>query len=138
MTKIYLVCGVPGSGKSWVCEKLKDKYNYIRHDDYMGGGYADALSRATRSGAKTVLADCPFQERKLVEELACQGIDPVCFFIVEPVEVIRKRYEERDLKPIPKQHLTRALSIRLRAIEWQAFFGNSMEVLKHLKDLPNG
>ncbi len=135
MKPIYLICGVPGSGKSWVCEQLLNKFNYLPHDSYMGGGYAEALRMVSRTSSVPVLADCPFAERKLRDDLGRMGIQVQPFFIIEEPSVIQKRYQDRESKPIPRQHLTRAMSIQDRADEWEAPSGTSEEILKILREI---
>lgn len=135
MKKVYLVCGVPGSGKSWVCEQLLNRFDYVRHDDYIQGDYTKGIVYAAKRAEKPVLGDCPFGERVLVQELEKHGLEVTPLFIVEDPQLIKKRYEARDKKPFPPQHLTRAISIKNRAREWQAFSGKPEEVLAYLKDV---
>jgi hypothetical protein len=74
----------------------------------------------------------PFAERKLREDLEHAGIKVVPVFVIEPPEVVAKRYYTREGKPLHKAAITRATSIRDRAGEWSAFGGTSDEVLEHL------
>lgn len=101
----------------------------------MEGGYSDALNCITRNSSGPVLADCPFAERKLRDELGRMNIRVIPFFIVEEPRVIASRYQDREGKPIARQHLTRAMSIQDRADEWEAPSGTSEEILKILKEL---
>ncbi len=135
MQPIYLVCGVPGSGKSWVCDQLTHKFHYVRHDDYIQGDYTKGLAYEAKASEKPVIGDCPFGERVLIKDLEDRGLSVTPVFIVEDGQVVRKRYEARDKKPIPPQHITRAINIRHRAEEWRCFYGTSSEVLEHLKCL---
>lgn len=141
MQPIYLICGVPGSGKSWVCEQLKSDFEYLCHDDYSKENFPVLLAQATISSNKPVLADCPFAERELRERLFEKGCHVISVFIIETPEICQARYEEREeakrrkLHPYPKQFLSRAASIASRAVEWKAFRGTSQEVLDHLKGL---
>ena len=43
MSAIYLLVGVPGSGKSWVASRLAMEFLYVPHDDYMDGAYGKML-----------------------------------------------------------------------------------------------
>lgn len=133
--KVYLVCGVPGSGKTWACEQLKDKFTYVPNDEHIGGDHLKEVYRAARSSEKPVLADCPFAERIVRETLTNQGLYVIPVFVVEDPQLIKKRYEAREGKPIPTSHLTRALNMQKRAEDWRAFFGTSEEVFQHLRDL---
>lgn len=138
MQPVYLVCGVPGSGKSWVCEQLEGEFSYLKHDEWLDTPkekriYANAILKLAKTSEKPVLADCPFGERPLKEDLERLGLKVTPIFIVEMPMVIAKRYSLRK-KPIPKAHMTRALSIKNRAKEWNAFFGTSQEVLYYLRN----
>lgn len=137
--KVYLLSGVPASGKSWVCSQLEHKFNYIPHDKHYQNHSQAILKAALEPHDKPILADCPFAERLLRETLEKRGVEVTPVFIVERPEVIKYRYETRA-KPtpgraIPKGFLTRADSIEKRADEWKAFKGTSDEVLKHLLEL---
>jgi len=131
---VIMVCGVPGSGKSWVCEQLKDKFTYVSHDDYIGKSLVDATIAATADG-KTVLIDCPFAERVLRDELIKRGVTVKPYFIVEPLTVVEARYLKRDGKALPKASATRASTIVNRAVEWGSPYGKSDVILKALRSL---
>lgn len=136
MQKIFLLCGVPGSGKTWVAMQLIHKFHYFENDDFIGrGDYGSELIKASRHSERPILATCPFAERELRDRLENSDIKVIPVFIVENAQLIKKRYEARDLKPIPSQHITRAINIKKRAEDWGAFNGTSEEVLKHLEGL---
>jgi shikimate kinase len=141
---IYIVAGVPGSGKSWVCEQLTQDFQYLRHDGWAQRktvtnntyleNYSKELVAASLISKKPVLGDCPFAERLLKENLLFHGGHPTFLFLtVEPDQLI-ERYVER-MKPLPKGHLTRARSMNHRAKEWKSFYGSSDDVLTKLKFL---
>lgn len=131
---VYLLAGVPGSGKSSVCEQLRDKFFYVSHDK-CGDFLSKVILDISKSQKKPILTDCPFAERKLKDELEAQGLDVIPVFIVEDPNVIARRYELREKKPASKATLTRASSILERAREWNAFHGTSDEVLNHLRSI---
>lgn len=132
---IYVVCGVPASGKSWVCEQLKGSFKYVKHDSYKDkAAYADALVEADQA-PKPVIGDCPFAERVLKELLDDRGANVEFVFIIESPETIQSRYSERN-KEIPKTHLSRLNTIKDRAEEWESFSGTSKEVCDYLKAKP--
>lgn len=133
MKKLYLICGVPGSGKSWVLSQVADKFICLENDSFIGKDYTREIAKKFQSTSKPVVADCPFGERFLRDKLESLGVSVEPIFIVEKPEVVKKRYEEREGKPIPQAHLTRAKSILTRANEWGAFFGTSEEVANYLK-----
>jgi gluconate kinase len=133
MQKVYLVCGVPGAGKSWVCNQLTEKFTYVPNDDYIGGDHLKEVYRAARASEKPVLVDCPFAERTVRDNLINNGVDVIPVFIVESPQTVKRRYESREGKPVSQSTLTRAMSIAQRAIQWRAFQGTSEKVLEHLK-----
>ncbi len=133
---IYIVCGPPASGKTWVCDQMTKAMRYVPHDEYQDTkGYAQELIDAKKAQWPTpIIGDCPFAERPLKEELEKLGEKAEFFFIVETPETLSDRYKERG-KPIPKGHLTRLQSMPARAKEWNAFSGTSKEVLEKLQTI---
>lgn len=135
--KVILLCGVPGSGKSWVISQLHDKYLHVNHDA-IPGNPKNALARQCRiaaQGNKDVIIDCPFAERELRDELIAQGLRVVPMFIVEPPNLVAKRYAQREGKPASQSTLTRALTIIDRANEWNAKMCTSTAMLLYLREL---
>jgi hypothetical protein len=131
--KIYMLCGVPGSGKTWVSQQCPE-YTYISHDAYKTG-YADRIAEAAQSSTKPVLIDCPFAERELRDKLQAKGLTVEPKFIVEHPLIVKRRYENREGKPVSAATLTRARTISTRADEWKAYKGTSEQVRQHLKSL---
>lgn len=151
---VYLVIGVPGAGKTWLCRQLGELYNYVPHDqcwthpsarpgpDYPDWGppgskstHAEEITQAARSSMKPVVTEVPFGESRLRDELVNRGIKVVPVFVIEDVDTHKKRYAAREGIPLPKSAASRAASIRARAKEWRAFAGSSEEVLDHLREL---
>lgn len=155
MKPVYLIIGVSGCGKSWILRQLADKFHYIPHDrcwshpnakpeeglDPKWGPpgsestHLKEISMAAKKSNKPVITEVPFAERKFREDLEAQGFDVIPVFVVEDADLISKRYEARERKPLPKAAYSRAKTIINRAKEWRAFYGTSDEVLKHLQDL---
>lgn len=161
---IYLVVGVPGSGKSWASRQVTEKFHYIPHDrcwtmpgkpgwtvkDTWAADMKDAsrwqtgavsnhlevLVETAKVATRPILTECPFKEREFCEQLRAKGLNVVTIFVVEHPSVVAKRYQAREGKPAPQAVLTRATSIKARAAEWKSFQGTSDEVLAHLKALP--
>ena len=131
---IYLVVGTPGSGKSWVCNQLKEKFKYLPHDEYMNDDlYVKAAARMAGHYLSPILIETPFSVSKIYEPLLKQGFTVIPVFIIETKQVTTERYEARENKPIPKGHLSRINTYVERAREMDAFQGTSEEVLEHLK-----
>jgi gluconate kinase len=137
ISTVYLLCGVPGSGKTWVANQLTDKFMYIEHDQYIKQPELELATviNACNTQPKPVLLTCPFGETALRDALTSQGIPTVPLFIVEPPETIKRRYEARDKIHIPQSHLTRASTILNRAVEWNSVHGDSIAILNHLRNL---
>lgn len=138
---IHMVCGVPGSGKSWVCEQLTQQFTYVKHDDHIRKGplatsATNALVSAVIAAAtkgKPVLVDCPFAERELRSKLEAVGLTVVPYFIIEPTEIVKSRYERREGRPLPQPSVTRSVTIQERAHEWRAIWGSSEVILARLR-----
>jgi hypothetical protein len=128
---IYLICGVPGSGKTWVCEQLRHKFNYVVHDDHIKDVVGAILRSAANSNVPTI-TECPFAERELRAKLVMHGFQVNPVFIVEEPEIVRSRYIGREGREPHRGALTRASSIGDRAREWNAPHGTSTEMLDYL------
>jgi hypothetical protein len=133
MKPVYLVIGVPGSGKTWVCERLSSYFHVVPHDEHINGQYVRAIADAAGEVARPVLAEAPFSISQTVEPLEARGIRVIPVFIIEDVDTLSERYREREGKEIPQGHLTRQETYRQRAEQWDAFSGTSEEVLDFLK-----
>lgn len=132
---IYLIIGVPGVGKSWVCEQLDGKHcAYVKHDLYIkdDAGYIDGLKVAAQA-EQPVITDCPFAERITKEKLEAAGFEVRPWFIVESPIVVMARYRQRTGKNLPQASITRAGSILDRAKAWNAPYGTSQEVKDKLE-----
>lgn len=128
---IYLVCGVSGSGKTWVCKQLTSKFAYVPHDENYDNIYA-AITRAMNSTKLPIITEVPFGERPMRDNLERVGHIVIPVFVIENPDLIAERYIMREGKPIQKSAYTRAHTIIDRAREWNAFHGTSKEVLKYL------
>lgn len=140
MTKIYLLVGTPGSGKTWVASQLTDKFEWVAHDAYNGKGFAyegmayvNEIMKASRTQSKPVLAETPFSVSQIIEPLEKKGFTVEPVFIIESDHTTSTRYLRRENKPIPQGHLTRIQTYRKRAKEMNAFSGTSAQVLEYLK-----
>ena len=137
---IYLVVGVPGSGKSWVCEQLKDDYTYVHHDGFIylkqpGAYVQEVLKVAGNYPKKPLLIEAPFSVSETVKPLEAHGYRVIPVYIIEDPQVVSARYMKREGRFIPPGHLTRMQTYKLRAEAQKAFHGTSTEVYNHLKSL---
>ena len=137
MQPIYLVVGVPGSGKSWCCEQLTEKFEYINHDGYIylkrPGHYLKVVLEKAKTAEKPLLIEAPFSVNETKDPLEKAGYNVIPVFIIEPEPVLRARYLKREKKLIPQGHITRMQTYAKRANEWKAFRGTSAEVYEYLK-----
>lgn len=137
MQPIYLVVGVPGSGKSWVCEQLQEKFEYLHHDGYIylkkPGAYLKAILDIAPKAIRPLLCEAPFSISETKDPLEKAGYKVIPIFIIEPEHVLKARYFTREKKPIPKGHITRMQTYKERAKLWKSFMGTSKEVFEHLK-----
>lgn len=143
---IYLMIGVPGSGKSWVADQIKDKFDYVHHDGFIGhinqpGVYVKEILKVWKEATRPLLTEAPFSVSQIKDPLEKAGARVIPVIIVEDKKVLAERYEKdpkRDGKAIPKGHLTRMDTYLSRAKEYNAFVGNSSEVLEYLKKRVSG
>lgn len=148
MKPIYLLCGVPGSGKTWIARQLTEKFDWVPHDDFEVDQYWKALIRAAKhissrsNEGKPVLGEAPFRISILIEQLRGNGAEVKPYFILEDEKVIRTRYETRERnnprlekRKIPAQHLRRIPVVRERAHFMGIASGTSDQILKILGDL---
>lgn len=126
---IYLICGVPGAGKTWVAEQLTN-FNYLPHDQYTVSEYGKALLNAEAHSDTPILAEAPFRISLLIDELRQHGAQVKTYYINEPLHTIAGRYQVRENKAYPKQHMTNYRKYSGR--EW-TFSGSSEDVLQELK-----
>ncbi len=66
----------------------------------------------------------------MVDQLEVNGVKVTTYYIEEPEHVVRRRYEQRSGKPIPKMHL-RNLE-RYNARDWD-HRGTATEILQALR-----
>ena len=139
MTKpIYMIVAVPGSGKTWVTNQLKDKFHLVHHDGFLGHinqpeAYVAGILEACEEADKPILCEAPFSIKSIEEPLVNEGHTVEKVFIIEEPEVIRLRYFRREKRMIPKGHLTRMNTYAQRAKASGSFAGTSDEVLNYLK-----
>lgn len=133
MQPVFLICGVPGSGKSWVCRQLAGQARYIPHDENYKN-HAEVIIRTASMSIRKIITESPFAERELREKLESAGVKVYPYFVIEEPDLIKERYEKREGKPFPKNNCTRAKTIVNRAMEWKAPFGTSTRVLEMLKN----
>ncbi len=131
---VIVVCGVSGSGKSWACRQVADKFNYIPHDEHYKD-HVQVITKELNRSNKTVITECPFGERVFKQALEANGLTVLTVFVIEDPDLIAERYYKRENKELPKNAYTRATTILNRALEWGSFYGTSEQILNHLKKI---
>lgn len=130
--KIFLVVGVPGSGKTWVCARAGDKFEFISHDDNQPD-YVGAILESAKTSSKPLLIEAPFSISQIMDPLVSAGHEVTPLVIIEPAVVVSDRYQARCGKAIPKGHLTRMQTYLGRAAERGWFYGSSDDILARLR-----
>lgn len=128
---VYLVIGVPGSGKTWVSRKVAHKTHYIPHDLHTDDQFDVIMARLPDSD-RPIITESPFMEKVIRRQLLDAGVDVRPYLVWENQETVQRRYEEREGRPIPQMHLTRVKNIKARAEEWEIPIGSSEEIAKML------
>ena len=138
MKTAVLVIGIPGSGKSWVCDQLTEFFEYVPHDRYMansGESYIKAILKTSLKADKPLLIEAPFSISEIKDPLEERGFKITPVFIIEKEAIVALRYRKREGKSIPPAHIKRQQTYRERAKKWKSFSGSSTAVLEHLKNL---
>jgi 2-phosphoglycerate kinase len=135
---IYMIVGVPGSGKTWITNQIADKFEFCHHDGYIGHirqpeAYVDGILEKAENARKPILVEAPFSISQIKEPLEQNGYKVTPVYIIEKPEVIAMRYWKREGKVIPKGHLTRLNTYAQRAAASRGFTGTANEVLEYLK-----
>lgn len=132
--KVYIVCGPSGIGKTWVCEQLKDQYEYVPHDIHDVKEYPDALEEAANTSQKPVVGEAPFRTSVLVNELRQRGIKCEAIYIVEPEHVWESRVMLRDgALGVTERRIKQYHHLKNRAAEVGDYVASAQEVLTYLK-----
>jgi putative protein kinase ArgK-like GTPase of G3E family len=132
MGRVTVVVGVPGSGKSWVCERLKEGYHYLPHDAYSTKGRAayvrDIGDAATlTSGRGRVLCETPFSVEDVTGPLQRRGHEVEVVVVYATPATLRTRGQGDE------GSLRRQDTYMRRAASRGWFSGDSAAVLDHLK-----
>lgn len=127
---VYLVSGVSGSGKSWVCEQLLDKFTYVSYDKNSKSKHLELLKQ---SSGKPKLYDPPIKISTFIRRHSDMfNIRPV--FIIEEESVIRARLMQRG--GVFTDSATKRISaIRSRSKKYGIFSGTSSQVLAYLQTI---
>lgn len=138
---VYLLIGPPGIGKTYVTERVGDAFTVVEHDKHIGAkdhnaAYVESILKAWETSGKPLVAEAPFSVSEIKEPLEKAGAKVVPVILYEDRHTLAERYKndpKRDGKDIPRQHLSRMETMRRRQGEYNAFMGNSSQVLEYLR-----
>lgn len=122
MQKVYLVCGVSGSGKSWVCERLADLIHYHSSD-------RDGKVDPTRS---LELHDRTVHISTTIKDWRAKGMEVIPVFVMGDFLQVKLQIKSRGGK-ITKGLYRRWKRMKRLAPRYSAYTGSSTEVLKWLR-----
>jgi group I intron endonuclease len=127
---VYMVCGLSGSGKSWVCNQLSNMCNYVSFDNTSKDKHIELLIEAGKAG-KTSLYDPTIGVSSFIKHNSDKfDIRPT--FIIELKNIISARLEARG--GMWREGMDNRLkSMDKRTIRYGVFHGTSQEVLDYLK-----
>lgn len=128
---VYLVTGASGSGKSWVCSQLTDKFDYVEHD----ATKRDAVRAAILSSHRSHVMYDPTVGVSTFIKRNSDVFDIKLVVIKELEEVIRARIQGRGGVFTP--HILKRMSRMSSLSSNAAFAGTSDEVLNFLKNIDN-
>lgn len=128
--KLYMVAACSGSGKSWVCKQLTDKFDYVSYDDTRK---KEHLDRLLSPSDKPKLYDPPIKISTFFKRHS-DKFDIHAVFILEEDDVVKARVESRGGEWT--EHISkRNAAMRKRFDKYGDFAGTSQQVLDYLKGL---
>jgi cytidylate kinase len=126
---LYIVCGPSGSGKSYVCENLKDKVSYISYDKTPKEEHIYHMTNLAAEN-KDILYD-PFRKPVTIYNRYKETFNVHLYVIVETEDVIYNRILQRGGHP-DRSAIQKAIKKLPRWAKKATFVGTSSEVLEAL------
>lgn len=130
---VYIVSGIAGCGKSWVCEQLShlEKFNYVSYDANRKKHHLDLLRSSPLD--KIALYDLNIKTSTFIRrhhhEFNIHFVTILGDFLK-----VKEQLVNRGGK-VTKGTYKRWKVMQKRSEQYSEFTGNSIEVLKHLKFL---
>jgi dephospho-CoA kinase len=108
---LFILIGAPGTGKTWLCDKLSNDFNII-YSDRIRDGIDKAVSEALK-GDKPVIVDIPFKIKAFIERWRSRVPESVVVALVEEEDVHKTRLAMRggELTDSVKKRVARVNSI---------------------------
>lgn len=119
---VYLVCGISGSGKSWVCNQLKHMIHYVSWDK-------DNWVEPTR---EIELHDRVIKISTTIKRWRATGIQVIPVFVMGDFLTVKQQLLSRGGKLTPSIY-SRWKRMKSLSAKYSVFTGSSIEVLKWLK-----
>jgi hypothetical protein len=127
MSKVYLVAGVSGAGKSWVCEQLSHLAIYRPVDKV---GHIDPTQDIE-------IHDRTVKVSTTIKKYEQMGIEVYPVFVMGDFLQVKQQLVNRGGK-VTKNIYKRWKRMERLAEKYSKFTGSSQEVLKHLRSLLTG
>ena len=121
MKTVYLLCGVSGSGKSWVAERTSHLVKYVSYDLH---GYVEPTSSLE-------LHDRPVHISTTIKRWRDKGINVIPLFVMGNLETVKSQLANRG-GTVTQNLSTRWSRLSRIADRYAAFVGSSGEVLEFL------
>jgi group I intron endonuclease len=121
MKTVYLLCGVPGTGKSWIAEKVSHLVKYVSYDKQ---GYVEPT-------ATIELHDRPVHISTTIKRWRSKGINVVPLFVAGNIEKVKDQLLKRGGRVTPNFDTRWKRVLRLSE-RYGVFTGSSDEVLAFL------
>ena len=130
---VYIVSGIAGSGKSWVCGQLKDhdKFHYVSYDSNRKSTHLNSIMNAPND--KIVLYDLNIKTSTFIRR-HCKDFNLRFVTILGDFLQVKQQLKDRGGK-ITKGTYKRWKVMEKRAKTYGEFSGSSTDVLKYLKSL---
>lgn len=130
---VYIVSGIAGSGKSWICEQLKndERFHYVSYDNNRKKTHADLISSAPDD--KIVLYDLNINTSTFIRR-NCENFNIRFVTVLGDFLQVKQQLKDRGGK-ITKGTYSRWKVMKRRSKTYGEFEGSSYEVLKYLKGL---
>jgi len=136
MQPVFLLCGPPGCGKTWISEQIQDRFNFVVHDEHPIDVYPSALLNASRVSELPILGNAPFRCGVVIQYLRIRKVDCKAIYIVEPYDVVAQRFIKREGREKFSSWHQKNIRHQNKRAETQADFkGTADEVLEYMKEV---
>lgn len=130
---VYIVSGIAGSGKSWVCNQLKDdpRFHYVSYDGNRTKTHMDMIRNAPED--KIVLYDLNMKTSTFIRR-NCEEFNIHFVTILGDFLQVKQQLKDRGGK-ITRGTYSRWKVMKKRSKKYGEFSGSSDDVLRYLRSL---